>query len=547
MKTDEDKGIPPINVPQPEHDFTEPIESVDRLRRSEIRYRRLFETAQDGILLLDAEGGHIFDANPFLLNFLGYSHVELVGKQLWEIGLFHDIEANRSAFRTLKEKGFIRYDDLPLKTKQGLSREVEFVSNVYDVGDERVIQCNIRDVTSRKDAEKALFRSQESLRQSKKLEAMGRLSGGIAHDFNNMLTAINGYAGLALSMVEADGPLHDYLSQILLAGERSTALTRQLLAFSRQQILAPKILSINTVVSDMYAMLERLIDGSVILKRDLDPVLGCVKADLVQMQQILMNLVINARDSMSRGGKITIKSRNAEVDGDYALRHPEAAGQAYVMLSVSDTGTGMTKKVLAQAFDPFFTTKAFGKGTGMGLATVQGIVEQSGGHILVDSSPGKGSSFRIYLPRTDHEADCSAPVPSAEVAGDRGGEVVLLAEDETVVRAFVAKALEKYGYTVLQAANGIEALAVLESHQGPIHMLLTDLMMPNLNGRELAQHFNRLRPDSRVLFMSGHTDDIIFQQDLMAEGVSFIQKPFTASQLAKAMMEVLKPGVPAEG
>jgi two-component system cell cycle sensor histidine kinase/response regulator CckA len=520
-------------------DYTDPVEAESRLKRSEARYRRLFESAQDGILILEAGGGHIADANPFLLDFLGYSRDELLGKQLWEIGLFEDIEANRKAFQTLKEKGYIRYEDLPLKTKLGESREVEFVSNTYDVGDEKVIQCNIRDITDRKKAERDLYESAETRRQGVKMEAMGRLSGGIAHDFNNMLTAISGCAGLSMTMVEPKGTLHDYLDQILKAGARASALTKQLLAFSRQQILAPKVLGLNAIVLDMQIMLARLIGDSVRVKHDLDPNLGLINADLTQIQQIIMNLVINARDSMPHGGEIRISTSNAGLVGEYAKRYSWAAFQDHVVLSVRDTGMGMTPEIMDRIFDPFFTTKEIGKGTGMGLATVQGIVEQSGGHITVQSIPGKGSEFLVFLPRTGKEDGESGSPPLAELASFRGTETVLLAEDDAMVRSFIRKALEMFGYRVVVAANGSAAAEAMESYHGPIHLLLTDLMMPHENGKELAQRFLRLRPASRVLFMSGYTDDVIMQQDLIEDGVTFIQKPFGPADLSHAVRKIL--------
>jgi two-component system cell cycle sensor histidine kinase/response regulator CckA len=548
MESESDKGGTSADNSQLElNDLTDPHETLGRLRRSEMRYRRLFETAQDGILILEAKGGHIIDANPFLLEFLGYENAEMFGKQLWQIGLFEDIEANREAFRVLIEKSFIRYDDLPLKTKDGKAKAVEFVSNVYTVGEERVIQCNIRDITDRKAAEVNLRQTEEKLRQSKKLEAMGRLSGGIAHDFNNMLTAINGYTGLALNLVEPETVLHGYLTQVLLAGERSSALTRQLLAFSRQQILAPQVLRLNSVVVEMQPMLERLIGEAVSLGRSLEPELGCIRADPVQMQQILMNLVINASDSMPQGGDITISTRNARLDGAYARLHPDAALRDFVLLTVSDSGTGMTPEVLVQAFDPFFTTKEFGKGTGMGLATVQGIVEQSGGHIVVESALGKGTVFRIYLPITHDMEDCPAEPSPSHGSEERGGETILIAEDEPMVRAFVLHTLGNYGYRVLEAENGVAAQELMRKTECRIDMLLTDLMMPGMNGRELARRYSDTHPDGVVLFMSGHTDDLIFQQNLVEDGVDFIQKPFTPAKLIDAVRGMLVRGVSKPG
>jgi len=371
---------------------------------------------------------------------------------------------------------------------------------------------------------------------------MGKLSGGVAHDFNNVLTVISGYTELAQTMVPAKGPLRDTLAEILKAGERATGLTRQLLAFSRQQILAPKVLGLNAIVSDMHVMLARLIGDSIFIREDLDPGLGRVKVDLVQMQQILMNLVINARDSMPNGGVITITTRNTGLDKEYAGQHPEAEPENYVMLSVRDMGTGMDPDVKARVFDPFFTTKQMGKGSGMGLATVHGIVGQSGGHIMVESSPGKGSDFRIYLPRTAKEEERPVEAPVADALTDRGSETVLLAEDEEMVRTLVRTLLEWYGYTVLEAESGAAAIALAKTHQGPINLLLTDLQMAGMTGRALGENFIHLRPECRLLFMSGYTDDIIAQQGLIEKGNRFIQKPFTPTQLARAVREALEHG-----
>jgi two-component system, cell cycle sensor histidine kinase and response regulator CckA len=406
---------------------------------------------------------------------------------------------------------------------------------VYAAGEERVIQCNIRDITDRKTAETNLEMMEDKLRKSKKLEAMGRLSGGIAHDFNNMLTAITGYAGLALTLVEPKTVLHGYLTQVLIAGERSSALTRQLLAFSRQQILEPRILGLNAVVAEMQPMLERLIGKAVSLGRNLDPELGCIRADPVQMQQILMNLVVNASDSMPGGGEITVSTRNAKLDGAYARLHPDVALHDFVLLTVSDSGSGMTPEVLVKAFDPFFTTKEFGKGTGMGLATVQGIVEQSCGHIVAESVLGKGTVIRIYLPLASGTEECpEVPTPS-HANGERGGETILIAEDEPMVREFVRHTLENHGYRILEAENGIAALELMRKTEGSIEILLTDLMMPGMNGRELARIYSQERPDAAVLFMSGHIGDLSFEQNLMEAGMDFIQKPFTSAKLLEAV------------
>lgn len=509
------------------------------LRRSEERYRRLFETAQDGILILDAGDGHIDDVNPFLLTLLGFSYDELIGKQLWEIGFFKDIQANQDAFRVLKQDGYVRYEDLPLKTKSGESRAVEFISNTYLVGDQTVIQCNIRDLTKKRAAEKALRNSEDMLRQAIKMETIGKLAGGISHDFNNVLTAINGYADLALCTAEPQGVLHDYLAQILKAGRQASALTKQLLAFSRKQILAPHILDLNSIILDMADMLTRLIGESIRVRHHLDPHLGKVMADPIQIQQILMNLAINARDAMSRGGDIDITTSNTHADPKYAAEHPDSSQVGFVSLSVSDTGTGMGAEVLARIFDPFYTTKGPGNGTGLGLSTVKTIVDECGGHLNVESAPGKGSAFRVFLPctQTEEKGPVIHPAPDASDVG--GHESILLVEDEEMVRRMCREVLETYGYAVLEAENGAAALALSDDHVGPIDLLLTDLRLPGQDGRELAKTFIHFRPQSHVLFMSGYPEDSTTVQGLIESETLFIQKPFSPAKLAGAVRAVL--------
>lgn len=512
-------------------DVTEHKHAEDRLRRSEDRYRRLFETAQDGILILEAKEGHILDVNPFLARLLGYAKEELLGKELWEIGLFKDIEANQDAFLTLQRDGYVRYDNLPLQTKDGRRREVEFVSNVYPVGGEAVIQCNIRDITERKQIEASLRRAESDLLQSQKVEALGKLSGGIAHDFNNLLTAINGYADLCLSFAGSDGPLREYLDKILKAGQRAAELTHQLLAFSRKQVLAPKVFDLSSVVGEVTALMGRVIGDGIRLTEQLEQHLWLVRADPNQIHQVLMNLTVNARDAIPQGGEITIRTQNVGFqDADGAKKTSHSPLQ-YVLLSVSDTGMGMNNEVKSHIFDPFYTTKGFGKGSGMGLATVDGIVRQSGGHITVESSPGHGSTFRIFLPRAEGPED---PIPaqvSLDSQGLRGTETILLAEDDETVRTFARNALELHGYTVLEAKNGDEVVKAGLRHRNSIDLLLTDLLMPGMSGRELAARFNAVCPQAHILFMSGYTDELIADQSLLEEGAMFIRKPFSPAHL----------------
>ncbi|MBI3650767.1 MAG: PAS domain S-box protein [Acidobacteria bacterium] len=382
----------------------------------------------------------------------------------------------------------------------------------------------------------------EQLRQSQKMDAIGQLAGGIAHDFNNLLTAINGYSELSLQQVPADHPLHDNLVEIKKAGERAAALTRQLLAFSRKQVLQPEVLNLNTIVVEIEKMLRRLIGEDIELQTILAPAIGNIKADPGQLEQVILNLVVNARDAMPGGGTLTITTESRLVEEATASPHLEIEAGHFVVLKVSDDGIGMDEATQAHLFEPFFTTKAAGKGTGLGLSTVYGIVQQSGGHIVLDSTEGLGTTFSIWLPQLRDEA---TKKPSAEesLAISQGHETILLTEDEETVRNLVHRVLEMLGYQVLEAADGATALAICESYQGPIHLLLTDIVMPKMNGRELAARLSQQRPETRVLLMSGYSNE---QQSVCNRENNFIQKPFTPDLLAKKIRDVLDTIVTAE-
>jgi PAS domain S-box-containing protein len=394
------------------------------------------------------------------------------------------------------------------------------------------------DITIRKQAEEALRQSEEQLRQSQKMEAVGKLAGGVAHDFNNLLTVINGHAELSLRRLKQDDPLYSKLETIKGAGERAASLTRQLLAFSRKQIMQPKVLDLNQVVVETNKMLQRLIGEDIDLLIGLAPDLGKVKADPGQIEQVLMNLSVNARDAMPKGGKLTIETANVYVDEGYASRHVSVSPGWYVMLAVSDNGCGMDAETQVRIFEPFFTTKEVGKGTGLGLATVYGIVKQSEGNIWVYSEVGQGTTFKIYLPCFDRCAEepvLNVDEPKALV----GTETVLLVEDEEIVRDMTKEILEGSGYRVLEAKHGHEALIIAEQHHGPIHLMLSDVVMPQMSGRELAEQLSPVRREMKVLYMSGYTDDAIVHHGVLDEGTAFIEKPFTPNGLVRKIKEVL--------
>jgi PAS domain S-box-containing protein len=394
------------------------------------------------------------------------------------------------------------------------------------------------DITARKQAEEALHRSEEQLRQSQKMEAVGKLAGGVAHDFNNLLTAINGHSELALRRLHPDDPIYRKLEGIRRAGERAAGLTRQLLAFSRKQIMQPKVLDLNQVIFEMNRMLQPLIGEDIDLFTKLTPNLGKVKADPGQIEQVLLNLTVNARDAMPRGGKLMIETANVYLDEEYAGLHASVVPGRYVMLAVSDTGCGMNAETRERIFEPFFTTKEVGKGTGLGLSTAYGIVKQSGGHIWVYSEVGRGTTFKVYLPCID------ARTEELEMGADdnlmmAGTETVLLVEDEEMVREMAREILRESGYQVLEARHGQEALLVAEQHHGPIHVMLSDVVMPQMSGRELAEQLSPRRREMKVLYMSGYTDDAIVHHGVLDEGMAFIEKPFTPLALARKLREVL--------
>jgi PAS domain S-box-containing protein len=390
----------------------------------------------------------------------------------------------------------------------------------------------VSDITEHKQLE-------EQLRQSQKMEAIGRLAGGIAHDFNNLLTAIISYAELSLRCLPSESLVYHDIQGIHSAAQRAADLTRQLMAFARNQIIQPKVINLNHLIFNLDRMFRRLIGEDIERVTLTAPDLGLVKVDPGQIEQVLVNLVINARDAMPHGGKLIIETVNITLDQNFARQHIELSPGNYVMLSVTDNGIGMTEEVKAHLFEPFFTTKEIGKGTGLGLATCFGIVKQSGGHILADSEPGQGTTFKIYLPRLEEEV--SSPLRLDDVDElPQGTETILLVEDEAAVRETAARILREQGYTVLEAANGSEALHMLNEYaEQEVHLLLTDLVMPHMGGKEVADRLKHIRPNARILFMSGYTDSVILRHGLPELGAAFLKKPFSPKVLTQTVREVL--------
>ncbi len=396
-----------------------------------------------------------------------------------------------------------------------------------------------QDITERKRAEQERESLRAQLEQSQKMESIGRLAGGVAHDFNNLLTVINGYGDLVLSQMKAGDPLQSSVQEMRAAGEKAAALTQQLLAFGRKQLLQPRLLNIDTVVRNLHSMLRRLVGEDIEVRLTLGTAEAVVLADPHQIEQVILNLAVNSRDAMPRGGKLAIETAKVEWNGECAQANPEARPGRFVMLEVSDDGIGMDPTTRSRIFEPFFTTKGVGQGSGLGLSMVHGIVAQSGGWIDVDSEPGRGTSFRVYLPQAAGTADAETGAPQSETHGANRA-TVLVVEDQPEVRQYVAAALDAYGYRVVVAGDLDEAMSSLEQRSEPVDLILSDVVMPTSNGRDLAEGFEKVRPGVKILFMSGYTDDVVVRHGVVHGGVDFLQKPFSPAQLANKVAEVLK-------
>ncbi len=501
------------------------------LRRSEMNFRSLVTNAPYGICRCDS-AGQLLDVNPALLTMLGYSSArELVGQHLGALYLdthqwfeLADYLRSAAAFNGLIAEW---------KRKDGIGTVVRVSGRAVSDGDTgTAFELFAEDVTERRALE-------QQLRQSQKMEAVGRLAGGIAHDFNNLLMVISGYSEFLLDRLGPDPALRGPAQEIAGAAQRASSLTRQLLAFSRKQMMAPKILDLNEVITENLKMLTRVIGEDIDLVMVPAATLGAVRADAGQIDQVIMNLAVNARDAMPSGGKLTIETSNVSLDEEYSRFHAPLRPGDYVMLTISDTGMGMDSETQSHIFEPFFTTKGT-KGTGLGLSTVYGIIKQSGGYIWVYSESGKGTTFKIYLPRVPERAESPAVVSTAEsVATEPGTETILLVEDEANLRYLARQFLEKQGYRVIEAADGAVAMQIAVAHEGMIHLLLTDVIMPGMNGRELAQRVSEIRPNTKVLYMSGYTENVIGHNGTLDAGVRLLQKPFTLRELKSKVREVL--------
>jgi PAS domain S-box-containing protein len=502
------------------------------LRRSESNFRSLVTHAPYGICRCDARG-HLVEVNPTLVQSLGYEAAsDLIGRNL------STLYANGQDWFALADylRTHAEFHELTAEwtRKDGTATAMRLSGRaISDESHNVTFEIYTEDVTERRVLE-------QQLRQSQKMEAIGRLAGGIAHDFNNLLMVISGYSEFLLERLGPDPELRGPAKEISSASERATSLTRQLLAFSRKQMLTPKVLDLNGVVTESLKMLTRLIGEDIDLVMIPASELGPVKADPGQIEQVIMNLAVNARDAMPRGGRLTIETANVTLDEAYARMHAPVQPGDYTMLAITDTGVGMDSETQSRIFEPFFTTKGM-KGTGLGLSTVYGIVKQSGGYIWVYSELGKGTSFKIYLPHVtaDEAGIVEQPVVTSATPTETPRETILVVEDELNLRRLTRQFLDNQGYNVLEAGDGAAAVQICVAHQGTIHLLLTDVIMPGMNGRELAQRVSEIRPNMKVLYMSGYTENAIGQNGTLDAGIKLLQKPFTLHALKATVREVL--------
>ena len=515
------------------------------LRESEGRFQRLSEAGIIGIMMVDLEG-KILDANDAFLAMVGYTREELLRgdlrwsdltpRELAPLAASAAEQVQRTGAARPWETESIRKDGsrVPMLVGMAMLEYPRCIAFAADLTERR------RAEEGRRRAEDALRQSEEQLRHSQKMEAVGRLAGGVAHDFNNLLSVILGYGELMLADTKGTDPLRDGLEEIHKAAGRAAALTRQLLLFSRQPVVEPRVIDLHEVLVGMETMLRRLLGEDVELALVAPKASGRIHVDPSCIEQVIMNLVVNARDAMPTGGKLTLETTNIVLDEDYARLHVPAKAGPYVVMAVSDSGMGMDSATQARIFEPFFTTKGPATGTGLGLSIVFGIVQQSGGNIWVYSEVGKGTTFKIYLPRVDAELD--GPRELSAPTTLQGTETILLVEDEEQVRAIVLSILRRQGYQVLPAANAGEALLLCERHAGPLDLLLTDVVMPHMSGPDLATRLKSNQPKMKVLFMSGYTDESIVRHGVLEAGAAFLQKPITPALLARRLREVLDEG-----
>jgi two-component system cell cycle sensor histidine kinase/response regulator CckA len=515
-------------------------EAEKALRESEIRYRRLFESAREGVLLLDAETRLVTDVNPYMAGLMGVMPISLHGKTLLEIGLIPDRKSYDALMHQIDSSGAAGFDGTLAAGQNGTKVAIEMNCHAYDMQDRRLIQCNVRDMTERRQSEEEKETMRAQLFQAQKMEAIGNLAGGVAHDFNNLMTAIQVSADVGMMKVDESNLLFMDLKEIRYAALRASSLIRQLLLFSRKHPMEFTFLSINGIVENLIKMLHRLIGEDIQIKTELDAKLWTVRADASNMEQVVMNLSLNARDAMPKGGTLTIRTENVLLKQDAAKTMPESRPGKFVCLSILDTGVGMDYNIIQRIFEPFFTTKGPGRGTGLGLSVVYGIVKQHDGWIHVISKPGKGSAFKLYLPAFSEEAEDKTE-QKVQLETLRGkGQLILLVEDEEKVRESARTALEKCGYRVLPVRDVKEALETFRKEQGRFDLVFSDVVLSDGTGIELAEELLALKPDVKILLSSGYTDQKSQWPIIREKGYRFLQKPYTLADLLKSIQAAVE-------
>jgi len=523
---DPDIGVIVSNI----RDITEKVRADEALRGSEERFAKAFQSSPLPVIITTRHEGRVVDVNDSALELSGYSRKEVIGRTIDDLNLWANSE-DRAAFeQMLKDSGQVKALQTTFRTRKGEIRHIELFSDLIELDGASCLLSIARDTTES-------LKLEAQFRQAQKMDAIGRLAGGVAHDFNNMLAVIVGYIQLLQDCVGPNDSAQKHIEQIRKACERAAGLTRQLLGFSRKQVVQPRVLNLNVVVNNLSKMLLRMIGEDITLSMVPGIPLGSIKADLGQVEQVLMNLIINARDAMPQGGRIVIETRDAELHEDQAQYKPVVVSGSYVMLSVSDTGTGMDGPTMARIFDPFFTTKGAGKGTGLGLSMVYGIVKQSNGYIWGTSEPGKGATFKLYFPRVSEEA---GPIITKRFDPPTvgGSETVMVVEDDPALRELVVDLLEESGYKVLEALDTKQAIEIAKRKKN-IHLLLTDVIMPTMSGGELARQICKLRPAMKVLFMSGYSGDLVAKRGILEAETNLVEKPFTKHALLSKVRVVL--------
>ena len=506
------------------------------VRQWEKRFEDLFDNTKDILFTMDLEG-NVTSVNKTAEEVIGWPRNEVLEKNIKGFVAPEHAALCSEVMRRIVSEEPLQHFEIAMLRKDGRRVLLEASARLIRLnGKKDCVQGIARDVTERRQLE-------NMVRQSQKLEAIGRLSGGLAHDFNNLLCVINGHTELLTEALQPNDPAVRSVTQIRKAADSAAALTRQLLAFSRRQVFHPQVVDLNAIVAETERLLARLIDEHIEFYTALDPALGRVLVDPIQVEQVIINLVLNARDAMPKGGKLTIETCNLDLEEDHQSRLSQIPAGKYVLLTLTDTGCGMNEETQSRIFEPFYTTKEMGKGTGLGLATVYGIVKQSGGFIWVYSEEGRGTTFKVYLPRV------ASPLTEARSAWhieiSKGTETILVVEDAEPLRALTKEFLTASGYTVLEAANGDEAIRIAQSHAGSIDLLLTDVVMPRMGGKPLAEQMAQIRPKTRVLYMSGYPNDGIAQAGILANGVALLEKPFTREILSKRVRQVLDEPAPA--